>query len=161
MKEQRTVDRQHDPDRRRTPTPILSRYWLRGRRRRARPGEYVDRYRPGEWALVFGVIIFCLIDLVLTLVYLAAGGEEANPLMQITLDWGTGYFIAVKMGITTFGMLFLLLHIRFKRVRALATILLILYAGLILYHLTCTVPGQSRRNSPPIPTILPGAKSSE
>jgi len=100
--EQRTVDR------RRAPTPILSRYWLRGSRRKACPGEYVDRYHPGEWVLVLGVIILCLIDLVLTLYYLAVGGEEANPIMQTVLEWGTGYFIAVKMGITILGMLFLL-----------------------------------------------------
>jgi hypothetical protein len=122
-------------DRRRRPTPILSRYWLVGRRRGSGdPDEYVDRYRPSEWALVLSVLVLSAADLVLTLWYLEMGGEEANPVMALALRGGYLTFTIVKMGMTLLGLTFVLLHIRFRRVRLYLIILLAMNIALIAYH---------------------------
>jgi len=133
-------ERRSKGDRRRRPTPWMSRYWLTGRRRGARRasegvGQYVDRYRWSEWALVIAIVALCIADYCLTLKIVDAGGSEANPLMQLLLDQGRGLFGAVKIGITVLGVLFLLIHIRFRRVNRVTQAILVLYCLLMLWHL--------------------------
>jgi hypothetical protein len=130
--------RQHD--RRSRPTPWLSTYWLRGRRRRGRrEGEdrniYVDRYGPWEWAAALALVGLCLADLLMTLDVLRQGGEEANPVMRWALDQGVPVFAGLKLGVTLLGALVLLLRVRFRGMRAALGILLGLYLALIGYHL--------------------------
>ncbi|GJM22059.1 MAG: hypothetical protein DHS20C15_19740 [Planctomycetota bacterium] len=128
------------PDRRQRPTRMLSRYWLRGRRRGVRRGTdkqyiYVDRYTKAEWIYVIGIVLMSLADLLLTLNYLANGGEEANPFMRWTIEWGgTLGFAGVKMFLTVAGALFLLIHARFRRVRFFMMVLFGGYVALMLYH---------------------------
>ena len=134
------AERRERPDRRRRPTPMFSRYWLRGRRRGHRRGDervggYVDRYRGLEWGLAVGIFLLSLLDLIFTLNYLERGGEEWNPLMAMALDVSTRAFALIKMGITFLGALFLLVHIRFKRVRGLLAMVFGLYCLLTVYHL--------------------------
>lgn len=135
-----STNRRAGTDRRRRPTPMFSRYWLRGRRRGGRRGTdgqnvYVDRYTRAEWILVGGIVLMSLADLVLTLAYLWRGGEEANPVMRWALEWGGEvFFAALKMGLTVAGALFLLLHARFRRVRFFTTALFAGYVLLMLYH---------------------------
>ena len=135
-----TENRRTGTDRRKRPTPMFSRYWLRGRRRggrRDRDGKdiYVDRYTRAEWILVGGIVLMSLADLILTLMYLWRGGEEANPVMRWALEWGGEvFFAALKMGLTVSGALFLLLHARFRRVRFFTTVLFAGYVLLMLYH---------------------------
>lgn len=133
------ADRRGGPDRRRRPTPALSRYWLRGRRRGGRrDGErdriYVDR--PPRRALLQAVAILLLsvVDLLLTLAYLERGGEEANPVMAWALEGGVSRFAAMKLALTGGGALFLLLHVRFGRTRHALTLLLVLYTLLMAWH---------------------------
>lgn len=135
-----TSDRRDDTDRRRQPTPVLSRYWLRGRRRGARrDGEgvnvYVDRYNAGEWAVILAILVLSVCDLFFTIVHLSAGGEEANPVMRWALQWGNLGFGLIKLGTTVLALVILLLHARFRRVRALLTFALVLYSALLVYHL--------------------------
>lgn len=133
-------NKRQGPDRRQRPTPIFSRYWLRGRRRGSRRGSdksatYVDRYTTREWTLVIGIMVMSLADLMLTLAYLHRGGEEANPVMRWALEWGGEYFFAgLKTALTTAGALFLLLHVRFSRVRFWLGVLFAGYVLLMLYH---------------------------
>ena len=141
-------ERRGRADRRRSPTPAISRYWLRGRRRGARrdherDGIYVDRYQPGEWVLVLGILVLSIADLTLTLLYVQAGGEEANPLMAWALSHGRHVFAAVKMGITAIGVIVLLLHIKFTRVRRCVQLVFLAYCVLMLYHtwLRMELPG--------------------
>ena len=134
------TDRRLGPDRRRNPTPILSRYWLRGQRglhRRTPPGEsfYVDRYQPREWAIILGILALSVADMGLTLLYLSEGGREANPLMEMALESGDGTFVAVKLFTTIIGLFVLLLHIRFRKVRPLLNTVLALYVAVVIYHL--------------------------
>jgi hypothetical protein len=133
-------NKRQGPDRRQRATPMFSRYWLRGRRRGTRRGSdktqvYVDRYTRMEWTLVAGIMLMSLADLVFTLAYLQRGGGEANPLMRWALEWGgESFFAFLKMLLTTAGALFLLLHARFRRVRAAMILLFTGYVLLMLYH---------------------------
>lgn len=132
--------RRGDGDRRQRPTPLLSRFWLVGRRRGGRrAGEatdvYVDRYRASDWLLVGGVFVLSMLDLVFTLIHLRAGGREANPIMAWALQGGTETFSLLKLGVTTIGLFVLLLHMRFRRVRGLLMCMLVLYLGVMGWHL--------------------------
>ena len=133
------VERRSGQDRRQGPTPWLSRFWLRGRRRGGRRAEdrqlYVDRYQWSDVLLVTGVVVLCAADTVLTLKVLERGAVEANPLMNFLIQQGTGLFGAVKLGFTLLGMLFLLTHIRLQYVRAATLVVLVLYTVLMFWHL--------------------------
>ncbi|MGH7162548.1 MAG: DUF5658 family protein [Planctomycetota bacterium] len=127
-------------DRRDRPTPPISRYWLRGRRRGGRrTGErrdlYIDRYRAADWALVLTILVLSVCDLVFTLYHLATGGEEANPVMAWVLRGGERAFASVKLGTTVLGLAVLLVHARFRRVRALLVVAALLYAAVLVYHI--------------------------
>jgi hypothetical protein len=133
------TDRRAFPDRRRRATPLLSRYWLVGRRRGARRAEesdnlYVDRYTPGEWGLVAAILALSCADLEFTLRHLGRGGSEANPLMAWLLGFGADTFGLVKIATTLAGLFLLLLHVRFRHVRALLTFTAGLYAALMVWH---------------------------
>ena len=138
--------REHRVDRRLRPTPLFSRYWLFGRRRRSRrsgdrsTNVYVDRYTRGEWGLAIAVVLLSLSDLALTLAYLSLGGEERNPIMAAFLERSEATFIVVKFGVTVLGALFLLIHVRFRKVRPALVGIVACYVGLILYHLLTWVP---------------------
>jgi len=136
----RIAERREPLDRRSRPTPPISRYWLIGRRRGGRRDSertniYVDRYTTGEWLLVVGVLLLSLADLLFTIRHVSAGGEEANPVMAWAMQWGDLGFAAIKMGITVAGLLILLLHARFRKVRALMNFAVVLYSALLGYHL--------------------------
>jgi len=128
-------------DRRERTTGIVSRFWLIGQRRRGRRAEerdniYVDRYKLSDWVLVGGILVLSLLDMVFTLIHLQAGGTEANPVMAWTLAWG-GHdgFKAVKIATTVVGLLVLLVHVRFRRVRALLTVAFLVYAAVFVFHI--------------------------
>ena len=118
---------------------MFSRYWLTGRRRGGRrdgerTGIYVDRYTAAEWTQALGLLAFSIADMILTLIYIEQGGEEANPIMAAALAMGTPVFVVAKVGLTALGSLFLLTHIRFVWVRRALWMLLGLYLALLGYH---------------------------
>ena len=124
---------------------MFSRHWLVGRRRGPRRGSdatqtYVDRYTGYEWGLAISVVLLSVADLTLTLTYLSLGGEERNPIMAAFLEHSEASFIAVKFGVTVLGALFLLVHVKFRRVRKALIGLVVCYVGLIVYHLVTWVP---------------------
>lgn len=127
-------------DRRRRPTPMISRYWLHGRRRGGRrdgerQGIYVDRYTRLESVLIGWIAGAAVADLALTLLHLSQGGEEANPLMAWFLHvGGIPAFCAAKLAITAGAALFLLWHIRFRGTQLALWGIAAIYAGLIAYH---------------------------
>lgn len=119
---------------------MLSRYTLFGRRsgfRRAEEGRnsYVDRYSPRLMVVLVAILGLCVLDALFTLLYIQRGGGELNPVMRVMIDTGTGTFLAVKFGLTLFGMAFLCLHKNFRFVRELVVIILALYGLLTVYHL--------------------------
>jgi hypothetical protein len=96
------------PDRRVRPTSCWSTLRLRGRRkgfRRAGEGRYgyVDCPAPSVIALVLWVTVCSALDALLTLLYMANGGGEANPLMALALNYGDATFVSLKMSVTCVG----------------------------------------------------------
>ncbi|RMH05394.1 MAG: hypothetical protein D6702_00430 [Planctomycetota bacterium] len=138
------------PDRRRRPTPILSRYSFYGGRRRGgrRAGEtadtFVDLYSFRVWLALSLFLLLNLLDSHFTLIYLQRGGEEGNPVAIALLASGIGTFILVKaVGIGLAAALFCLLK-NFKNGRRGVFLALALYQALLLYHLSLyfnLVPG--------------------
>jgi len=134
-------NRREGAERRARSTPIFSRYAFFGRRRGGRRGEeavnvYVDRYATREWALVAGIFLLSMLDLIFTLIHLDAGGREANPVM----DWflqvgGTDAFSVAKFLFTVIGLLVLLVHAKFDRVKSLLTFAFTVYGLLFFFHI--------------------------
>ncbi len=128
-------------DRRRRPTPALSRYSLFGGRRAAdRRGVasdavYVDRYEPWLAAALVAIAALCAFDAVFTLLYIQKGGSEANPVMAAVIEWGPRPFLIVKCLITNVGLVVLCLHKNFRYVKQVIGALLGVYGALLLYHL--------------------------
>jgi len=122
-------------------TPVFSRYTFFGRRRGGRRIDessniYVDRYSFREWTLVAGIFFLSMLDLVFTLIHLDAGGREANPVMDWFLDWGgTDAFSVAKLLFTVVGLLVLLVHAKFDRVRSLLRFAFGVYGLLFVFHL--------------------------
>ncbi|MFO1054445.1 MAG: DUF5658 family protein [Planctomycetota bacterium] len=133
-------ERRAGPDRRRRPTPMLSRYWLRGRRRGGRrDGErddiYVDRYTRVEWLCVVGLLLLTAIDWAWTWAHLTRGVQEANPVMAWAWrEGGALGFSTLKLGVTVPGVLVLLLHSRFRYTKWLLPAVLAIYAALMIVH---------------------------
>ncbi|MGY6214639.1 DUF5658 family protein [Methylolobus aquaticus] len=134
-------------DRRRRPTPAISRYWFRGRRRHVRRaadacgGYYVDH--PGTktlWAAA-ALLVLTLLDGLLTLRLLGGGATEENPVMAYALSLGVSTFLLTKYLLTvpSVGMLmihknFPVLHPRF-RVKWIFVGFLGIYGALVGYEL--------------------------
>lgn len=133
--------RYRGPDRRRRPTPPISRYAFFGGRRfsHRREGEgkdaYVDLY--SQRLVIFLLLFFVLtvIDSVSTLVYLDKGGRELNPLAQWMIDRGDTFFILCKGGLTAICLLFVMIHKNFKYSRIAICIGFSFYFLLALYHM--------------------------
>ena len=128
------------PDRRKRPTPMISRYTLLGRRKGFRrdeesSGSYVDRYGAKMTGILVAIVSLSLLDAFFTLLYIGRGGEEWNPLMKLALDAGIGPFLAIKCGMTVLGVLFLCLHKNFRFVKILLNGVLVIYGALLVYHL--------------------------
>lgn len=71
------------------PTPMVSRYLFRGRRRSGRRaseqnGQYVDRPQRRVLATCLVVLLLSIGDAYVTLRMLSAGASEANPLSAFT-----------------------------------------------------------------------------
>jgi hypothetical protein len=128
------------PDRRRRPTPMLSRWLLSGRRRGGRrEGErrhvYVDR--PGFWALAgfFLILTLSILDAAFTLALLRRGATEANPVMQATLHLGDGAFVFIKTVVTAAAAGFLCLHKNWPLGRFCTVAAIVGYGVLTAFHL--------------------------
>ena len=101
------AQRQHG-DRRHRPTPWWSAMRLRGRRRGfRRAGEgcqgFVDCPSPHVAMLVLWVTVCSAVDALLTLLHIANGGGEANPVMALAINYGHSTFIGLKMSVTCLG----------------------------------------------------------
>jgi len=134
-----TSEKRRGPERRRRPTPALSRFSFRGRRRDGRRrGEgrniYVDQYRPWEGALVLLVVALCGLDVLLTLDVIQRGGEEWNPVMRLALELGVWPFVIIKLAITGIGALILLVRVRFRGMRVVLAGVALLYILLMGWH---------------------------
>lgn len=133
------------PDRRRRPTPILSRYTFTGGRRVGgrRDGEseniYVDVYSPRLVVLLLLFFALTVLDSVSTLVYLGKGGRELNPIAQWMIDTGPLFFVLAKGVLSGLCLLFVMLHKTFKPARTALGIGFAFYFALGAWHLVLQV----------------------
>lgn len=129
-------------DRRRMPTPMLSRFTLFGGRRRTggrRDGEqdgvFVDVHGWVLFSAVLAIVGLNFLDAWFTIFFLSLGGQELNPVIDWVLGKGTWAFIAVKsVGI---GVCVAVLTItkNFRIARAGLISVLGGYSALLLWHL--------------------------
>jgi uncharacterized protein DUF5658 len=134
------TERRVRPDRRRRPTPMISRYALFGGRRRGprrlaeAEGAYVDSHGVGVGVLVLAVLALNVFDGYFTLFYMSHGGQEANPVVDALIEWGQRPFLFIKCVGTGLALSFLVLHRNFRLGRVGLACAFVLYAGILAYH---------------------------
>jgi hypothetical protein len=137
------VERRLGSDRRRRPTPMLSRYVFRGGRRRAvrraeeREGSFVDVHGPGTLLVVLAIVALNVLDAWFTLLFLSHGGEELNPFVQAVLDLGGHPYPFVLLKTVGVGLAcgLLMLARNFRAARFGLAFVLVGYTILLGWHL--------------------------
>jgi hypothetical protein len=109
-------------ERRKQPTPALSRFTFGGRRAtfrrmedRAR-GGYVDRYHSGLLFILAMVVGLNILDAWLTMMILENGGWEINPVVRSVIELYGHRFWVWKYAIVSFPLVILCLHSKFRLV---------------------------------------------
>lgn len=113
---------------------------LAGRRRRDRLYPVIDWHSPRVLALVITILGLCVLDGVLTVTLMSHGAREANPVMALFLPDNLPLFAAVKLALTTVGIVVLVACSRmrlFRRIpgEAMFYVVLMLYGALVAYEL--------------------------
>lgn len=130
-------------DRRKCPTPIISRYTFYGGRRRSirRKEEkktfiYVDLYSTRLLVAVASLLILSCLDAYLTLELISRGHVvEANPIMAFFLDYGPTPFTVVKFMITAVCLIILCLFKNVKVTRICLPFAIKMYLVIIAYEI--------------------------
>lgn len=135
------IDRRSGAERR---AHSLRAYWHGARNprrrdwRRASDAVYpiVDWHSPRVFALVVSILLLCAIDGVLTVLLLANGAVEVNPVMAHFVPHSLGWFAAVKLFLTATGLAVLAACSRMKFFRALSgevllVLMLLAYAAVV------------------------------
>lgn len=129
------------PDRRRQPTPRLSRWSFVGGRRRAarrageKAGSFVDVYEPSLLALVLWIALLNLFDTYFTIVHLQRGGVEFNPVAEQMLLSGRTSFVVTKGVVIGVALLVLTVHKNYPVARTGLWLAAIAYTLLTGWHL--------------------------
>ena len=122
---------------------MLSRYSLFGGRRRAmrredeRHGAFVDVYGTRLFVLILAIVALNLLDAWFTLLFLAHGGQELNPLVQFVLDLSSHpwpFLLCKTLGIGI-ACSFLTLTKNFRAARLGLWIVFAGYCALLAWHL--------------------------
>jgi hypothetical protein len=128
-------------DRRKQPTPGLSRYTFLGRRKTIRrktdqqQGSYVDRYSSALLFFLISIIGLNVLDAFFTLMILDLKGWEANPIVRSVINlYGTKFWIW-KFSIVSISLALLCLHSRFRLVRELIVAVGCLYFMVVVYQI--------------------------
>jgi hypothetical protein len=129
-------------DRRERPTPMLTRHSLLGgrrsevRRQHEQTGAFVDSHGPRLLSIGLSIVLLNVLDAWFTLLYLAHGGREMNPLVQYMLDWSVMSFLLFKtMGIGL-CVAYLALTKNFLAARIGIAVVLFGYLALLGWHLS-------------------------
>ncbi|MBI2822023.1 MAG: hypothetical protein HYX74_07340 [Acidobacteria bacterium] len=105
------------------------------RRAGRRRSVYVDRYGKGEWMLILFLLALSAWDTVFTVMHLARGGQEMNPLMELLVGMGNyRYFAWVKLAVTVSCLACLLIHIRFRIMQSVLHWLVLVYCYVLAVH---------------------------
>ncbi|MFQ6069062.1 MAG: DUF5658 family protein [Candidatus Aminicenantales bacterium] len=127
-------------DRRQRPTKPLSRFSLRGRRKKARRKDeaknyYVDRYETRYFIFIVAILFLCILDGYFTFSILQHGGEEMNPFMATLLIRRPALSLGLKYIITAGSLLILIAHKNFQFLKILKISYLIILVFLIYFFL--------------------------
>jgi hypothetical protein len=107
-------------DRRQRPTPVLSRFILRGRRKDFRRkedrerGGYVDLYGSGLLFLIVLIAGLNILDALLTMMILEDGGLEMNPIVHSVIQIYGDRFWIWKFAMVSVSLILLCLHNKFR-----------------------------------------------
>jgi|GEM_PF-247331 hypothetical protein len=141
MDMQGSEERRNLSDRRKKPTPGLSRYTFFGRRQTIRrkedrlKGGYVDRYSPKLFFLLVLILGLNVLDALFTMMILELSGLEANPVVRSVMALHGERFWIWKFGIVAVSLVMLCLHSKFRRVREIIIGLSAVYLMVILYQI--------------------------
>ena len=132
-------------DRRQRPTPALSRYTFRGRRRQARRFDekdnyYVDRFELHYILFIALIMVFCVLDIYFNSKILQAGGYELNPFMSGLMKKNFYLAQVFKVIVTLICAVFLLIHKNFRVLGRIKTHVFI-YAIFCLYLILVAYEG--------------------
>ncbi len=134
-------DQRAAADRRKRPTPALSRHTFLGRRKSLRrksdreKGSYVDRYSSALLALLILIVGLNILDSLFTMAILDRKGWEANPIVESVIQLhGDGFWIW-KFGLVSFCLVLLCLHSKFKQIKNVIIFLSSIYLCVVLYQL--------------------------
>lgn len=101
--------------------------------------HYVDIHEPAILALSLVIVLLCVADAFFTLTILQRGGEELNPFMRLLLEKDVVLFFAVKFLLTSFGLVFTVIHKHFRIFKMISGYhvlygVFVMYAVLIYYE---------------------------
>jgi len=130
-------ERRYDmSDRRQRATRTLHHYSITGRRALLRRKDDLglmntDRFDKPVWFAALAIIVFSVLDFILTTIILESGGIELNLLMNHVIYQGSVAFFSAKYGLTVLAVLILLAHHQhdFFRTIKVKTILYMLALG--------------------------------
>lgn len=134
------TERRAGPDRRKKPTHPLSWRSLFGGRRKGprRDGEkvtYVDQYNTELLFPTLLIMGLCAFDAMATLLHISERvASELNPFMAYAINLGPMKFFILKYLLTFLGVLILVIHQSFPKVKSALWGILICYLILGLFH---------------------------
>jgi len=141
MNQSNDEDRRNFTDRRRKPTPGLSRYTFLGRRKTIRrkedqgKGGYVDRYSPTLFFFLILILGLNVLDALFTIMILDVKGSEANPVVCSVISLYGNQFWIWKFGIVSTCLVLLCLHSKFRRVKGIIIVISTVYLTVIIYQI--------------------------
>lgn len=109
------LERRSGQDRRENGLPVFKRLYFKGMRssvRRAGDRQRIvalDRYQPSLFVGIMVVLCLSLLDAMLTLILIAQGASELNPVMRYYLSHGPQVFLLAKYGLTALSVLIIVL----------------------------------------------------
>jgi hypothetical protein len=109
------LERRSGQDRREDKRPVFKKLYFKGMRASVRRTEdrqrivALDLYKPSLFIGIMIVLCLSLLDALLTLMLIAQGARELNPVMQYYLSHGPQVFLLVKYGLTAFSVLIIVL----------------------------------------------------
>ena len=131
------VSEQRLSERRRTSLTTFHGTLFKNRRRVSRrDGDHLDSYT--DWyglmplAATFTIILLCFADAFMTTVLISKGAVELNILMDWLIQRDIHMFAVVKMSVTGFALIILVMHHNFRIYRYLA-VRYVLYAIVPVY----------------------------
>jgi hypothetical protein len=101
--------------------------------------HFLDWHSAHLLAVSIGILLLCVVDAFLTLILLQTGAVEVNPFMAGLIYRSVAMFAALKMAMTSVGIILMVCVARYRFMRLLQVEwglygVLIAYASLILYE---------------------------